>query len=87
MRSSYKSFFGSLGLLAAQIQLARSHAVIIAVPGDNGVTGAGFGMGEHIPPSHQHLFAYVSSQYQFPLYLVMVPTSSLSKSTRQYSRT
>jgi hypothetical protein len=61
MRSSYKSIFGTFGLLAAQIQLVHSHAVITEVPGANGVNGVGFGMGEHTPPSHQRLFAHASS--------------------------
>ncbi|QRW14950.1 hypothetical protein RhiLY_13949 [Ceratobasidium sp. AG-Ba] len=38
-----KSLLGSLGLLATQAHLARSHAVITSVKGDNGVIGAAFG--------------------------------------------
>lgn len=49
MRTSSKLFFGGLGLLASQVQLARSHAVIVAVTGDNGVNGAGFGMVSTVP--------------------------------------
>ncbi|KAG8745977.1 hypothetical protein FRC10_006541 [Ceratobasidium sp. 414] len=46
---SYTSLMASFGLLVTQIQLARSHAVIIDVAGDNGVHGAGFGMVSSVP--------------------------------------
>ncbi|KAG9127470.1 hypothetical protein FRC07_013401 [Ceratobasidium sp. 392] len=46
---SYKLLTVSLGLLAAQIRLARSHAVIVDVVGDNGVHGIGFGMVSSVP--------------------------------------
>ncbi|CAE6491567.1 unnamed protein product [Rhizoctonia solani] len=49
MRTSFKKFFGGLSLLAIQIKAVHSHAVIIAVAGDNGVTGAGFGMVSSVP--------------------------------------
>ncbi|KAF8610341.1 hypothetical protein BDV93DRAFT_431274 [Ceratobasidium sp. AG-I] len=49
MRTSSTLFFGAVGLLASQVQLVRSHAVIVAVAGDNGVTGAGFGMVSSVP--------------------------------------
>ncbi|CAE6443991.1 unnamed protein product [Rhizoctonia solani] len=49
MRASFKNFLGGLSLLAIQIRAVRSHAVIIAVAGDNGVTGAGFGMVSSVP--------------------------------------
>lgn len=48
MRSSYKALLGGLSLLATHVQVARSHAVIVAVAGDNGVAGAGFGMGKYM---------------------------------------
>ncbi|KAG8685455.1 hypothetical protein FRC09_014726 [Ceratobasidium sp. 395] len=46
---SYNLFAGSLGLLATQIQFARSHAVIVDVAGDNGIHGTGFGMVSSVP--------------------------------------
>ncbi|CAE7198670.1 unnamed protein product, partial [Rhizoctonia solani] len=49
MRTSFKQFLGGLSLLAIQIKVVRSHAVIVAVAGDNGVTGAGFGMVSSVP--------------------------------------
>lgn len=49
MRTSFKTFLGGLSLLTIQIQAVRSHAVILAVAGDNGVTGAGFGMVSSVP--------------------------------------
>ncbi|KAG8715901.1 hypothetical protein FRC11_013403 [Ceratobasidium sp. 423] len=49
MRTSFKTFLGGLSLLAIQIRAVRSHAVVIAVAGDNGVTGAGFGMVSSVP--------------------------------------
>ncbi|KAH7340643.1 hypothetical protein B0J17DRAFT_766598 [Rhizoctonia solani] len=49
MRTSFKQLLGGLSLLAIQITSVRSHAVIIAVAGDNGVTGAGFGMVSSVP--------------------------------------
>ncbi|KAG9100542.1 hypothetical protein FS749_014619 [Ceratobasidium sp. UAMH 11750] len=46
---SYKPLIAGISLLATQVQLARSHAVIIDVAGDNGVHGAGFGMVSSVP--------------------------------------
>lgn len=48
MRTAYKAFLGGLGLFATHVKLVSSHAVITNVAGSNNVTGAGFGMGEHI---------------------------------------
>ncbi|QRW27033.1 hypothetical protein RhiXN_01628 [Rhizoctonia solani] len=49
MRPSFKAFLGGLSLLSIQIRAVHGHAVIIAVAGDNGVTGAGFGMVSSVP--------------------------------------
>ncbi|CAE6518629.1 unnamed protein product [Rhizoctonia solani] len=49
MHASFKTLLSGLSLLAIQIRAVRSHAVIIAVAGDNGVTGAGFGMVSSVP--------------------------------------
>ncbi|CAE6446414.1 unnamed protein product [Rhizoctonia solani] len=49
MRPSFKAFLSGLSLLATQTRAVRGHAVIVAVTGDNGVMGAGFGMVSSVP--------------------------------------
>ncbi|KAJ1310012.1 hypothetical protein OPQ81_006767 [Rhizoctonia solani] len=49
MRTSLKTLLGSLSVLAIQIRAVRGHAIITKVAGDNGVTGAAFGMVSSVP--------------------------------------